>query len=238
MICQTLDWSEFSNVPKLRDAFDRHNCTGDTPVSTDVRWQRSTSSPSYTGPGDLTRPPFLPFQIGVQIHMWEVTTFPLCYLIASLGWRIIICNRKYLLGLSFQIAARARTADGLFFLFPSEKESVRFLNNQTKKKNRKKGIPLDSYRVIRISWRVLAVVEQIWRTSVINPNATSPPRKDICTRLVLVFFNLKQYESLNAFLNHSCLPCWVNDIGNQVLICLFFVCIQKVQKSVAFFFFF
>lgn len=27
MICQTLDWSEFSNISKLRDVFDRHNCT-------------------------------------------------------------------------------------------------------------------------------------------------------------------------------------------------------------------
>lgn len=30
MICQTLDWSEFSNISKLRDGFDRHNCTDDT----------------------------------------------------------------------------------------------------------------------------------------------------------------------------------------------------------------
>lgn len=30
MICQTLDWSEFSNISKLRDVFDRHNCTDDT----------------------------------------------------------------------------------------------------------------------------------------------------------------------------------------------------------------
>lgn len=31
MICQTLDWSEFSNISKLRDVFDKHNCTDSPP---------------------------------------------------------------------------------------------------------------------------------------------------------------------------------------------------------------
>lgn len=45
MICQTLDWSEFSNISKLRDVFDRHNCTDDTLTD-------KAHPPSCTGEGD------------------------------------------------------------------------------------------------------------------------------------------------------------------------------------------
>lgn len=86
-----------------------------------------------------------------------------------------------------------------------------------RKKKKKKGIPLDSCPVIKITWCVLAMVEQIWYLSLITSNTTSQTRKEICTRLILVFFYQKQYNSLNTFLNHSirdgCRPpwqCWVN----------------------------
>lgn len=128
-------------------------------------------------------------------------TFPLCWLFAFIGWWVI-CNRKYLLGFSFQIAAwHPLVTDCFSFLFWKRKSAL--LNIQ---KNRK-GIPLDSYRPIRISWYVVAMVEQL---SLINPTTTSQTRKEICTRLILVSFYQKQYNSLKTFLIHSCRPCWVN----------------------------
>ena len=33
MICQTLDWSEFSNISKLRDVFDRHKLHRQHPLA-------------------------------------------------------------------------------------------------------------------------------------------------------------------------------------------------------------
>lgn len=124
--------------------------------------------------------------------MEGVRTSPLCWLIE--WW--VRCDRKYLLGFSFQILAWHRLVTDLFFSFVRKSALINIQKNC-------KGIPLDSYPVIKITWCVLAMVEQIWQLSLITPTTTSQTRKEICTRLILVFFYQKQYNSLNTFSNHS-----------------------------------
>lgn len=61
MICQTLDWSEFSNISKLRDVFDKLNCTDDTRER-----RREPTDQALWGEGDTRLPLILPFKIGVK----------------------------------------------------------------------------------------------------------------------------------------------------------------------------
>lgn len=97
----------------------------------------------------------LPFKIGVSL---DVRSYDISFVLVNcIRWVMgYIYNRKYLLGFSFQIAARHPLVTDYFFLFFSEIESA-LLDIQ---KNCK-GIPLDSYPVIRITWYVPAMVEQI-----------------------------------------------------------------------------
>lgn len=122
MICQTLDWSEFSNISKLRDVFDRHNCTGDTRQHRCELTDKAHPPPAVHGRVS-NMAAILPIKIGV-IWIEGVTIFP--FVLVNCIQQVMgdiykkyiyIFNRNYLLGMSFKIVVMAQTGDRFVFLF-------------------------------------------------------------------------------------------------------------------------
>lgn len=183
MFCQTLDWSEFSNISKLREIIDRHKCTDDT---CQHRCELTNMATILLFPRGAVQKQHFSFVLTICIHLGEGLFMMIIYI------RIVLPNR-----------CTALTGDRLLLSFTKEKKQHTLRRIQ----NNHKGTPPDS--VYHKHSVCSCYGEADTQLSLIIPTTTFSNKKRNLHQTFLVSFYQKQYNSptrVPTIVCEGCLP--------------------------------